>query len=401
MSSHLDDAVAALEDQLADQPDRGEIRLQLGMALIQRGDYRRAEEEVARAAQDLDPDEAPREHATALNLMGTVCRDTGRFDLAGEFFARAASTYEAADAALEQGAALHNLGLVERDLGDVPSAMETFREARELLDRGRVPRQAATNLRELGSSLLTHGDLDEAISLLEDAADLAGRAGDVIGEGSAANSLGLGRLAAGDVDGAVAAFQRARAAHPRSIRADGYAMATANLALAHERGGNDPRARLSAAQALAVPDAPHPVVAQATAVLERLGSDPDDFHRALDDAAKDDWERLARAEVDRWTLLGDDELTVPVDGWIAGLLARDGGEIERTAVLLGRFLELPPPDMDRLVTVLVERTAPLTDEGHDRVRRAVSRALARFPVPQWMRLRETFRAATGGDEDWG
>lgn len=400
----IESTITALEARLRGTSRGSErrtgVRLQLGMALLQAGRYARAEEELAAAAEGLDPTTSPREHATALLNLGIVCRDTGRAGVAGELFAHAAEGFDRAGAPLERGAALHDLGLTHLDRDDPAAAVAAFREAREVLAPDRVPAQAAANLRELGGALLTLGELDEAATLLEAAAELSGRAGDLAGEGSAANGLGLVALAREDAAAAIAAFSRAVAAHPRTIRPDAHAMARANLAIAHEAAGDPPRARLAAGQALAVPGAPEVVRAQARAVRDRLGVDPDDLHAVLDAVAPDDWEDPVHAEVDRWSLLDESELTAAVDGWLAGVLRRDGQRVERTAVLVGRLLELPPAAMERLVGRVVARAAERPEDELERLRSAFSRALARFPIPQWMRLKDTVVHLTG-DARWG
>lgn len=402
----IEGAILALEDHLRAHPrDRAPVthastRIQLGMVLLQAGRLERAEEELAGAAEQLDPSVSPREHATALNLLGVVCRDTGRPELSGELFLRAAHTFGGIGATVEQGGCLHNVGLTLVDRDDPEGAAEAFREAGELLADEQVPIQRAANLRELGAALLQLDQANEAVALLERAADLSGRAGDLAGEGGAANTLGLAHLAREDADAAANAFTRALAANPRTIRPELHAMARANLALAHERAGDEPYARLAAAQADAIGTAPDAVREQARAILARLGPPSDDLHLVLDGLAEDGWERPVVDEVDRWSQVDDTVVAVALDGWLAGLATRDGQRVERTAVVLGRFLELPPEPMRRLIGLYVARAGELDPEAHDRVRAAVSRALARFPIPQWMRLKDVFVSAAG-DEAWG
>lgn len=396
-----DDAIAALEAQLeVGNGSEPLLRLQLGMLLLQAGKLERAESELAVAAELFDPRTAPREHATAVNVLGAVCRDSGRPTLAAELFVRAAEAYASAGADLERGAALHNLGLSRLDLDDPEAAADAFRQAGELLDPQRVPAQAAANLRELGSALLVNGELEAATELLEEAAELAGRAGDLSGEGSAANALGLAHLAREEPDLAVAAFERAVAAHPRSLRPDGYAMARANLALAYEAEGDEVRARLAAGQALAVPEAPEPVVAQARGVSGRCGASDDDLNRVLDAVDDRDWEPIVRAEVDRWSLLDASALAASLGEWVEGILGRDGQQVERVAVVMGRLLELPPEPMRRIVEQMVGLADRLDGDRRGRLQTAVSRSLARFPIPQWMRLKDVF-VQVSGDEAWG
>jgi hypothetical protein len=199
----------------------------------------------------------------------------------------------------------------------------------------------------------------------------------------------------------VEAFGRAAANLPRTTQPAAHGMAIANLALAHERAGEEPRARLAAAQAVAIGDIDEPVREQAAGILDRLGPPADDLHLVLDDEEQTHWPAIVRAEVARWTSLDGHSGRVDALGdWIDGQLARPTDGVARAAALVGAYLETPPEPLGQLVDATVEAARRRDEEAHDRFRQQVSRALARYPIPQWMRLKELFATASG-DTRWG
>ncbi|HEX2031390.1 MAG TPA: tetratricopeptide repeat protein [Actinomycetota bacterium] len=388
-------AVAELRERARRHPpDRYPVQhataqFHLGAALAQDGrlDEARAALEAAAALFEA---RLPVEHAKALNSLGAVERMAGRTRDAVAAFERASALFAATGNGLERGAALYNLGLAARELGDAERAVDAFREALELLDGGRVPAQAAAAARELGATLLLSGDLGGARPLLERAEELADAARDTAGMGAAANALGLVHLGEGRLDAATRAFRRSAAAHPRSVRPDGYALAKANLALAFERAGEVARARLSALQALASPELPQAVGDQASGVLDRLGRGPGEVLRVLDAEAPDAWPGVVREEVVRWISLPDDERHAETAAWIEGQLARDAVAVELAGAWLGALLEAPPDDMERLIRTALRALAEREPYQRERFRSRTEMAMARFHVPQMLRLRDTF-----------
>lgn len=376
------------------QPDRYPVqhattRFHLGVALAGAGRLVEAEESLTAACALFRPDQLPAEHAKAANALGAVHRMAGRPGQAAATFRTAASLFADAGLPLEQGAALYNLGLVQQERGG-DDAVGALEQARQLLDPARVPAQAAAVARELGTAMLAVDRPLDAIPLLEEAVGLAERAGDRAGMGGAANALGLAHLAAGHADGAVRALEQAVAAHPRSVRPDAHAMAKANLALAFEAQGRPARARLAALQAVATPATPAPVRAQAAGLLDRLGAAAGAVWPVLDEEPPTRWAAIVREEVARWEGSGarDGECIAWVEGQLARLpLAEDLAE-----ALLAAFVELPPPALDVMVRSLLAAVGRLDDAAQERFAGQCSRALARLPVPQLLRMKDTFTA---------
>lgn len=403
----LDETIRELGSRVRQHPperypvQHATAQFHLGSALFQAGRHDDAEAALAAAAAGFPPEQLPQEHGVALNALGALLRETGRPELAVEVLVRAAAAFERAGATLERGAASHNAGLARRDAGDLAGAREAFELALRLFDPESVPTEAAAAARELGSCLLTMDEPEEAVTRLQHAVELADRGGDTAGLGAAANALGLAHLALGDHEAAVDVLLRAVAAHPRSVRPGQHAMALANLALAHEADGRIPRARLAAAQALAVRAVDAPVRHQAAAVLERLGSPVGDVLAVLADEPEEVWPAVLRAEVARWLDLDREERVAELAA-VAGEVA-GGGErgIAIAEALIGCALELPPERLDTFVADTVAAASTLPDESAADVRSRFSRAMVRFHVPQWMRLKSLFEEHAGSGSGWG
>ncbi|MBW3664717.1 MAG: tetratricopeptide repeat protein [Actinobacteria bacterium] len=373
----------------------------LGSAFFQVGRYDDAEAALAAAAAGFPPAELPREHGVALNALGALLRETRRAGLAVEVLARAAAAFERAAAGPEQGAATHNLGLARRDAGDLPGAREAFLDALNLFDAAGARAEAAAAARELGACLLTMDEPEDAIGHLRSALELAERAGDTSALGAAANLLGLAHLALDDAERAVDVLLRAVAAHPRALRPGPHAMALANLALAYEAAGQPVRARLAAAQARVVPAADEPVHDQAAAVLERLGSPTGDVLVVLADEPREVWTALLRSEMARWLDLQAAERLAELAAVTRGIA--DAGErgIALAEAFIDCALELPPDRLDTLVADTVAAAATLPHDTAEALRSRFSRAMIRFHVPQWMRLKSVFETHAGPDSGWG
>lgn len=404
-----DTAIGQLQQRIeAYAPDRYPIqhaasRFHLGNLLAGQGRFEEAEEALRVAVELFEPTKLAVEHAKALNALGAVLRGKDELRAAAEVFSRAAEIFKENDLPLDQGAALHNLSLVLREQGESDAAAGAARQAVELLQKEEVPAQAAAALRELGSILLSIGDIKEALAALEDAETSSVRLGDLAGVGAAANLRGLALLASDRLPEAIAAFQRAVGAHPRSIRPEGYSMSKANLALAWERADDKPRARLAALQAISLENVPEPVRVQAQDVLERVGEAVGTLAEVILAESRDDWQPLVREELARWSDLSEPARVAECGAWLRAQ-AESAQGLDLAEALLGGLLELPPDDMNGLIDALVRAASELDHETYDKARRQIDRAMPRFHVPQWMRLKDTFNRAArslGQTGSWG
>lgn len=391
LGSAAEELLARLDRYPADRypVQHATTRFHLGVALAGEGQLDEAEVALNLACQLFRPDQMPAEHAKAANALGAVQRMTGQLDEAVASFRTAAELFAGASLPLEHGAALYNLGLVEREQGR--DGITAFEQARALLDPTRVPGQAAAAVRELGAALLIAGRPDEAVAPLREALHLAERAGDRAGVGGSANALGLAHLAAGRDAEAVQSLEQAVAANPRSVRPEAYAMAKANLALALEAAGLLPRARLAALQCLGALSVAEPVRVQAQAVLSRLGADPGGVWAVLDEEPKERWPAVVREEVTRWEDGSDAERAEECRAWVSGQAGRSAAE-DLAEAYLAALVELPPTSLDRMLRSMLGALATFDDAAQQRFAGQCSRALARFPVPQWMRLKDAFSA---------
>ena len=376
----------------------------LGVAHLQASRADRAVEALTLSAQHFDPERLPLEHAKATNMLGAALRLRGDFPAAADAFTRAAAGFAAQERPKEHGAALFNLGLAQREAGDATTAAESFQHALQRFDAERLPGQSSAAARELGATLLTEGEVDGAVDALRQAVEFASAAGDRAALGAAVNALGLGQLAAGRVDEALECFHDAVAAHPRSVRPEGYAMAKGNLALAYERSGDAPHGRLAARQALATPGAAQPVAVQASGVLERLGDPTGDLVAALDTEPVERWPATVRDELVRWTDVDAASRCAEAGAWIDALIARPGQGADLAETWLGALLEQPPAAMEVVIRSILEALVERDADIQDRFRAQVARAMPRFPMPQWMRLKDMFNriaADVGGEPVWG
>ncbi len=376
----------------------------LGVLLTDAGRLDEAAEALDAATALFPPDGLPVEHAKATNARGVVFRLSGQFEEAASAFERAAGAFATAELPVDHGAALFNLGLVQRERGEANAAADCFRQARDRFEADGAPGNAAAAARELGAALLVSGDLDDAVEPLEAAVSLADRAGDTAGLGASANLLGLVHLGAARPEDAVTAFQDAIGANPRSVRAGEHAMAKANLALGYERLGATDHAYLAAIQALGVPGAPEPVCEQAGATLERLGHRYGAVLAVLDQEPQERWPVLVREEMARWSDAEPSQRRAESAGWLDGQLTRPAAAAELTEAWLGGLLELPPDTMTMLIRDMLEVLADRDEEQVEEFRETVSRTVVRFPIPQWMRLKDIFnQVATelGLEPSWG
>jgi tetratricopeptide (TPR) repeat protein len=404
----IEEAAAELKARLDRYPARrypiqhATAQFHLGVLLTNAGQLDEAAAALQTSSDLFSPDHLSVEHAKALNALGVVFRLRGRLADAAKCFEKSAALFEQSEAPLEEGAAIFNLGLLRRDLGDTDAAIRSFEAARELLDAKRVPAQAAAAVRELGVELFVTGELERAIAYLEEARDLAERANDRAGLGAAANSLGLTFLALEQVPSAIESFRAAIAANPRTIRPDAYAMGKANLALAYERAGEAPRARLAARQALRVEAAGEPVRNQASGTLERLGSPPGDLLTVLDGEESDHWPGILREELVWWAEADPEEIQTEAEAWITGLAHRGESAEDLAEAWLGALLELTPLQMERAITITLEVVGGQDQQAQKSFTSSVARAMPRFHSPQFIRIKDAFAqiAARLGLDGW-
>lgn len=406
--SQASDQVAGLVQELVRYPantsplEHATLQFHLGVALTDHNRLAEAGKALDTAAGLFEDQGRPADRARVDNARGAALRAEGEAGAAVQAFQRAAETFGAHDMSLEEGAARHNLGLAHRDLEALEESAESLRRAKELLPAETATAQAAAVARELGGVLLGLGKLHSAAAELREATELAKRAGDLAGVGVAQNTLGLVHLAARRDGDAVEAFSSAAGANPPGVRPEGFAMAKANLALAHQRAGAPARARLAARHALSAGQAPEPVRAQAQAVLGELGDPPGDVLPALDDESEERRSGMWRQELARWARVDPDRREREATALIGGQASRPVGE-ETAVEWLGALLELPPEDMDAVIAALVAATERVEDDTADRFRFQVSRAMVRFHMPQWTRMADTFdhhAAARGHQASW-
>lgn len=403
------DLLAELEAQL-EQYDASRYpvqhataRFHLGSTLIGTGAIDEAVANLHRAVDLFPADGLPVEHAKATNMLGVALRERGSLAESAAAFSRAEALFDDHAQPLELAASRFNRGLVLWALGELEEARDAFDRALAVFREADAREQAAAAARELGSVLLELDRLDEAATVLRESMDLARRGAGRQALGTASNVLGLVLLRANRPQQARGAFEDAAGAHPRGVRPQAHAMARANLALACEGTGDHDHARLAARQALATPGAPPEVRDQADGILARLGDDPMALVRVLDHEPQERWVPVIREEVRRLVEAADDVRRREVDAWVDGLVDDRERSVERCEAWLDVLLELPPTALETMVAATVHSINTRGGDVAEDLRSDVSRAMIRFQVPQWMRLKElTNRISTeqGHEVTW-
>lgn len=402
-----DDVLDELQAQLDRyDPERFPVqhataRFHLGTVLLQRGAVDDAVVALRRAAELFPADGLPVEHGKATNMLGVALRERGETAAAAEAFARAAELLDAPGSRLEAAASRFNRGLALRDLGRDEDARDDFQQALDVFEEADAREHAAASARELGTALFALDELDAAVEALERAIELARRGGDRAAIGYAANVLGIVHLRADHPADARAAFDDAAGAHPRSIRPAEHAMARSNLALAAERDGAPHLAALAARQALAIDEADTEVRTQAREVLARCDHGTEPLGPVLATTAEDRWRGVLRAEFQRLADVEGADVDAHAASVVAQIVEDTHAGMDLAEAWFDVLLEQPPATFRRFIAAAIEVLAEHGDR--EAVKQVLERAMARFQVPQWMRLRDTFNAvaeSSGQEATW-
>jgi len=132
---------------------------------------------------------------------------------------------------------------------------------------------------------------------------------------------------------------------------------------------------------------------QAAAAAARLGREDGDLLAVLQALADVERAAVAREERARGADAGKAERAVDARAWLRAVLGWPGDPAEAAEVWLGGLLELPADRLELLAGDAVRAVDGLAPEDRETVRTAVSRALARFHVPQMVRLQDVFAQA--------
>ena len=258
MSSRLEPLERRLDAlSPAGEPDAWAVAAyRLGVALTEapsadgQAAARRALTLFERAAQLLDAQRAPVEHARILNASGAARRALGQSALACDAFERAAQLMEGRARAVETGAAWSNLGLAQAESGDPRSAIITFDRALSSLRPGSDGPTDAEQTRAYASAALNRAQAQlaladgDATGQLTDAADgvqeaLTHLSADTapLHIGMLEHTLGLIHMRASRAAEAREAFTRSLTMFTRSAFTFQYAVATFNRGRANEAHG--------------------------------------------------------------------------------------------------------------------------------------------------------------------
>jgi hypothetical protein len=124
----------------------------------------------------------------------------------------------------------------------------------------------------------------------------------------------------------------------------------------------------------------------------------------LDLEPSDGWAVATREELARWLDADPEELKAEAGAWVDGQLDRPAAGADLAHTWLAALLELPGEAVDRLILATLQALALRDEAAIARFRSEVSRAMARFHVPQWQRLVDRFNRAAaliGQEPSWG
>ncbi|MDP9405635.1 MAG: hypothetical protein M3O86_03395, partial [Actinomycetota bacterium] len=82
--------------------------------------------------------------------------------------------------------------------------------------------------------------------------------------------------------------------------------------------------------------------------------------------------------------------------WVTGQVARTERAASLAHAWVSALLELPPAEMDAVIVGIVQAADDVGDEVGARFRSQTARAMAFFPVPQLLRLRDRFNDLAAG-----
>ncbi|MGH3665715.1 MAG: hypothetical protein ACRDU8_06460, partial [Egibacteraceae bacterium] len=130
--------------------------------------------------------------------------------------------------------------------------------------------------------------------------------------------------------------------------------------------------------------------AQAGAIMGRLGGPAGDLLTVLEDEPCDRWPNIVRDELQRWVDADPGDRQACWGALVDGQVDRQGAGVDVAATWLGVLLELPPAAVETLIRALLRAWEEQDAGTQERFVAHVARALPRFGVPQWERLRATF-----------
>jgi tetratricopeptide (TPR) repeat protein len=173
---HLDQAAVRFEEalhlvrELGNQLYTGAFTRNLGWALLERGDLRRAETVLRQAADVLSAAGEPLEQAEALTLLAAVHRRSHRFDAADDTAEQALAIAGESDATLFEALALLELGRNAVARAEATEALSHLQQAAALFQRVGRPDLQATTWDATGEAYLLLGRTEDAAGFHRQAA---------------------------------------------------------------------------------------------------------------------------------------------------------------------------------------------------------------------------------------
>ena len=190
-------------------PDQAEVALQKGLAKYCLGEYDKTLPLYQTAVDLFDSAEMPERGVLTLNLIGTLQKKQGLFDVAQTYYEQGLELAKKNNDNEGIGNSLNNIGLVYLQQDQIHEAKKYFLESTTYKIKAQDTLGLSYNYDNLGQVYGQIDQLDSAIYYFELAADYKNKVGERVGGAIVQNNIGEALLIAGQPKRAEAYFQKA------------------------------------------------------------------------------------------------------------------------------------------------------------------------------------------------
>ncbi|WP_258101882.1 tetratricopeptide repeat-containing sensor histidine kinase [Marinoscillum pacificum] len=242
--SNCDSAFVLLDDidpsYLSAQslPDQAEVTLQKGLAKYCLGEYDKTLPLYQTAVDLFDSAEMPERGVLTLNLIGTLQKKQGLFDVAQTYYEQGLELAKKNNDDEGIGNSLNNIGLVYLQQDQIHEAKKYFLESTTYKIMAQDTLGLSYNYDNLGQVYGQNDQLDSAIYYFELAADYKNKVGERVGGAIVQNNIGEALLIAGQAKRAEAYFQKALIIAKETSFADFEQHVLLQLSKVYEELGN-------------------------------------------------------------------------------------------------------------------------------------------------------------------
>ena len=219
-------------------PDQAEVALQKGLAKYCLGEYDKTLPLYQTAVDLFDSAEMPERGVLTLNLIGTLQKKQGLFDVAQTYYEQGLELAKKNNDNEGIGNSLNNIGLVYLQQDQIHEAKKYFLESTTYKIKAQDTLGLSYNYDNLGQVYGQIDQLDSAIYYFELAADYKNKVGERVGGAIVQNNIGEALLLAGQAKRAEAYFQKALIIAKETSFADFEQHVLLQLSKVYEELGN-------------------------------------------------------------------------------------------------------------------------------------------------------------------